>query len=394
MEIPEQYKRSPQMYAMYLRGQGVPPMQIAQMVAQQFGSPEDYQQQQLKNKANDEQKGNIGGAVGSILGSVGASQIPKIFGAGGAGAGAGATGATAGTAGATSAGSGGGAAIMGTPTPWAAGGSGAGATSLGGTGGTVGGASTLSSIGSVALPAAAVIAAMSNAYETGGKDILRGKGDSADWTNQGINMVFGAVPNIAARMLGGKSIGERMKTGKSEAQQIRDDYRGFLKAEGVADDNYNVTLADGSTFDIGKDGKAKLTNADGKTSRRYYEIDWDNPLAKKAVEMIDPKVRENFGDAKQVEQLTAMLVNAATSNAKTPEEVQANINAMMKQSKLAGGTMNPATLPVDATTRVRPKKGETIRVSPGVYRGDTGKLTKASSIKEALGKFYKRDEEG
>ncbi|NDC96538.1 hypothetical protein EB077_14635, partial [bacterium] len=162
----------------------------------------------------------------------------------------------------------------------------AGAT--GTTAGTVGGTSALSSIGSVALPAAAVIAAISNAYETGGKDILRGKGDSADWTNQGINMVFGAVPNIAARMLGGKSIGERMKSGKSEAQQIRDDYRGFLKAEGVADDNYNVTLADGSTFDIGKDGKAKLTNADGKTSRRYYEIDWDNPLAQKAVEMIDP----------------------------------------------------------------------------------------------------------
>ena len=234
---------------------------------------------------------------------------------------------------------------------------------------------------------------LSNAYETGGKDILRGKGDSADWTNQGINMFLPGA-NIAARLIGGKSIGERMKSGKSEAQQIRDDYRGFLKAEGVADDNYNVTLADGSTFDIGKDGKAKLTNADGKTSRRYYEIDWDNPLAQKAVEMIDPKVRENFGDAKQAEQLTAMLVNAATSNAKTPEEVQANINAMLKESKLAGGTMNLATLPVDATTRIRPKKGETIRVSPGVYRGDTGKLKKASSMKEALSKFYKKDKEG
>lgn len=378
MEIPDQFKRSPQMYAMYLRGQGVPPMQIAQMVAQQFGSPEDYNQQQLKNKANDEQKGNIGGAIGSVLGSIGAAKLPGLLGIGKA------AGATAGTAGAT-AGIGGTSSIA---APKILGASQIGAPYAATT--TGGG---LASIGSVALPAAAVIATLSNAYETGGKDILRGKGDSADWTNQGINMVFGAVPNIAARMLGGKSIGERMKTGKSEAQQIRDDYRGFLKAEGVADDNYNVTLADGSTFDIGKDGKAKLTNADGKTNRRYYEIDWDNPLSKKAVEMIDPKVRENFKDAPQAEQLTAMLVNAATSNAKTPEEVQANINAMMKQSKLSGGTMNPATLPVDATTRIRPKKGETIRVSPGVYRGDTGKLTKASSIKEALGKFYKKDKE-
>lgn len=375
------------MYAMYLRGQGVPPMQIAQMVAQQFGSPEDYQQRLLKDKANDEQKGNIGGAIGSILGAVGASQLPKIFGAGGAGAGA--TGATAGTVGATTAGTGGGAAILGTPTPWAAGAGGSTATTLGGTGATVGGASSLGSIGSVALPIAAALAVAQSSYERGGKKILQGKGNREDWIN-----TFSGGPNAILGLMGKQSVGRRMASGKSEAQQIRDDYRGFLKAEGVADDNYNVTLADGSTFDIGKDGKAKLTNADGKTTRRYYEIDWENPLAKKAVEMIDPKVRENFGDAKQVEQLTAMLVNAATSNATTPEEVQANINAMMKQSKLAGGTMNPATLPVDATTRIRPKKGETIRVSPGVYRGDTGKLTKASSIKEALGKFYKKDKEG
>jgi hypothetical protein len=386
MEIPQQFRNSPQAYAMYLRGQGVPPMQIAQMVMQQFGSPQDYQQQQLKGQAKEEQKGNIAGALGTLVGSVGASQLPKLFGGAGAGAGAGATGATAGTVGATTAGTGGGAAILGTPTPWA--------SSVGTTGGTLtGGGTTLGTIGSAALPVAVGAALLSNAYETGGKDILKGKGDSADWTNQGINMLLPGA-NIAARLIGGKSIGERMKSGKSEAQQIRDDYRGFLKAEGVADDNYNVTLADGSTFDIGKDGKAKLTNADGKTNRRYYEIDWDNPLAQKAVEMIDPKVRENFGDAKQAEQLTAMLVNAATSNAKTPEEVQANINAMMKESKLAGGTMNPATLPVDATTRIRPKKGETIRVSAGVYRGDTGKLKKASSMKEALGKFYKKDKEG
>ena len=358
MEIPEQFKRSPQMYAMYLRGQGVPPMQIAQMVAQQFGSPEDYNQQKLKDKANDEQKGKFGGAIGSISGSVLASQIPKIFGAGGAGAGAGATagaGGAAGTAGA------------------------AGAT----------GATAATTASLPILPIAAAIAVAQSTYERGGKQILKGKANREDW----LNLPFGGLNGILG-LMGKRSVGKMITSGKSDAQQIRDDYRGFLKAEGVADDNYNVTLADGSTFDIGKDGKAKLTNADGKGERRYYEIDWDNPLAKKAVEMIDPKVRENFKDAPQAEQLTAMLVNAATSNAKTPEEVQANINAMMKKSKLSGGTMNPATLPVDATTRVRPKKGETIRVSPGVYRGDTGKLTKASSIKEALGKFYKRDEEG
>ncbi|NDD86052.1 hypothetical protein EBZ38_17470 [bacterium] len=87
MEIPQQFKSSPQAYAMYLRAQGVPPMQIAQMVMQQFGSPDQYNQQQLKNKANDEQKGNIGGVLGTIAGSVGASYLPKIFGATGAGLG-------------------------------------------------------------------------------------------------------------------------------------------------------------------------------------------------------------------------------------------------------------------------------------------------------------------
>ena len=131
-----------------------------------------------------------------------------------------------------------------------------------------------------------------------------------------------------------------------------------------------------------------MQNVDNQTDRKYYEIDWQNPLAKKAVEMIDPKVRENFQDGKQQEQFTAMLVNAATSNAKTPEEVQANINAMLGQSKLAGGTMNPKTLPIQVT---RPKKGEVIRVSPGMYRTDTGELMAGPTKRHILERAYGRN---
>ena len=353
---------------MYLRSQGVPTLNIIQMTEKQFGRPKTAQEV-AEQQAKDQQMSSIAKTGGNLAGQWAATKLPSLFGGGAAGAGttAATSAGTAGTVGAT----GGGLAGVGTASGVG------GAASAGG----------LGTIGSAALPVAVGAALLSNAYETGGKDILRGKGDSADWTNQGINMLLPGA-NIAARLLGGKSIGERMKSGKSEAQQIRDDFRGFLKSEGVADDNYQVTLADGSKFDIGKDGKAKLQNVDNQTDRKYYEIDWQNPLAKKAVEMIDPKVRENFQDGKQQEQFTAMLVNAATSNAKTPEEVQANINAMLGQSKLAGGTMNPKTLPIQVT---RPKKGEVIRVSPGMYRTDTGELMAGPTKRHILERAYGRN---
>jgi hypothetical protein len=144
-----------------------------------------------------------------------------------------------------------------------------------------------------------------------------------------------------------------MTTGKSDAQLLRDDFRGLLKQTGVANDTYNVTLADGSQYNIGLDGKTKLQNVgeniDKKKTRQAWDVDFSNPLAQFAVTQIDPMIRKIYEgqDGKvKPEQYTGMLVNAATSNAKTEEEVKANINAMLSRSefaKKAGVNLPPAT---------------------------------------------------
>jgi hypothetical protein len=372
--IPELAMRDRRLYFAFLRSQGYPVQVAADMTDQKFGQinlPGDESKQQQKN-----QLAQVGGQVaGSVGGAILAQQIGSAFmpaaptaalktptllavkGLGGAGTGAATGGATAGTAGTTAAGS------------------------------------SLASVGSVALPVAAAIAAASNAWETGMKDIVRGRGDRADWINQGANMVFGAAPNIALRLLGKRSIGAMATSGKSDAQRIRDDFRGDLKEANVADKDYNVTLADGSKFNIGLDGKTKYKNVgenvDGKTTRNAWDVDFSNPLAKFAVDKIDPAIRNIYGadDEKNKyfpSQYTGMLVNAATSNAKTEADVLANIETMLGQSKFA----QQAGVGVTPPPPPRPGKGEVGRISPGMYRDDKGRIVRASSTREALERAY------
>jgi hypothetical protein len=213
----------------------------------------------------------------------------------------------------------------------------------------------------VAGPVALAALALQNAWETGAKDILRGRGKREDWINQGANMAFGFVPNLALRMLGKPSIGKMMTTGKSEPQLIRDEFRKDLRAEGIINKDYTITLADGSNFAL-KDGKTKYVNLDG-SKRNAWDVDLNNPLHQAAIAQIDPIIGQRYGDAKSKkihpEQFTGILVNAVTSNAKTPEEVAANINAMFGKSKLlnqppSAPANQQAPMPAPAPLQNRP----------------------------------------
>ena len=198
---------------------------------------------------------------------------------------------------------------------------------------TIGGIAALGAIG------------LNQLWEGGMKDILRGRGDRADWTNTGLMVGtagLGGLPNLALRLMGKRSIGKMMTTGKSDAQLLRDDFRGLLKETGVADNDYNVTLADGSQFNIGLDGKTKYQNVgeniDKKKTRNAWDVDFSNPLAEFAVKQINPMIQNIYkgADGKlNIEQYTGMLVNAATSNAKSQDDVIANINAMLGKSTFA-----------------------------------------------------------
>ena len=172
------------------------------------------------------------------------------------------------------------------------------------------------------------------------------------------------------------------------------DFRGDLKESGVADKDYNVTLADGSKFNIGLDGKTKYKNLDEKTTRNAWDVDWSNPLAKLASDKIDPVIRNLYGadNAKAKyfpAQFTGMLVNAATSNAKNEQEVLANIETMLGKSKFA----QQAGVGIKPPPPPKAPKGEVVRVSSGMYVNDKGEVKPAKTVKEALRINYQKEKE-
>lgn len=405
-EAPAFARSRPDAYYAWLTSNGFPHQVAYDQTTSIFGAPKTPEQIQKEQAAAAQRSGlaQAGGVVGgALLGQEAIRGFPNISGlfssAPAAGAGAAGTGAV------TLAGGGVATIPAGAAVPagyTAIGTSASGATMVAPTsmaGTTTTGASTLGSIGSVALPVAVGAAIINNAWETGMKDIVRGRGDRADWTNQLANMTgVGAVANIGLRLLGKRSIGAMMKSGKSNAQAIRDDFRGDLKEAGVADNKYNVTLADGTKFNIGLDGKTKYQNVgeniDGKKTRNAWDVDFSNPLAKFASDKIDPMIRGIYGadDAKAKffpGQYTGMLVNAATSNAKSEADILANIETMLGKSKFAQQAGVGVTPPPPA----KAPKGQVARVSAGMYVNDKGQVKPAKSVGEALRVNYNKSKE-
>ncbi len=373
---PELTYKDPNAYIAWLRSQRIPPQQIYQMVTDRFGAPKTPEEQQ-KEQASAQQRAGLAQTGGTLAGLLGTGYLASQLGGGAAaaGAGAGASAAGAAGAGATTAGT------VATPTLISA-------TPVG-TGAAATGATTLGSVGSVALPVAAVVATLSNAWETGMKDILRGRGTREDYINQAVNMGTGFLPNTALRLLGKRSIGKMMTTGKSDDQLMRDDFRGLLKQTGVANKNYEVSLADGTKFNIGLDGKTRYQNVgeniDGKTQRQAWDVDFSNPLAKFATDQIDPMIRSIYAESDgkvKPEQYTGILVNAVTSNAKSQQDVLNNIQSVIGKSDFAKQAGVAVPTPSQPVTKA--PKGQVVRVSPGMYVNDQGKVGPAKTMRQAL----------
>jgi hypothetical protein len=368
---PELTYKDPNAYIAYLRTQGLPPQQVVQMVTQRFGPPKTPQEQ-AKDRASQAQTAGLAQTGGALAGTIGAAYLTNQL----LGSGTSAIAPQLATPAATP---------VATPV--------ASPQIVGAT--KVGGETAASSVSSVALPVVATALQLNNIWEGGMKDIVRGRANRSDYTNQAINMFPYTAPyNIGLRLLGKRSIGQMMTTGKSDAQLMRDDFRGVLKDTGVADKTYHVNLADGSKFNIGLDGKTRYKNVgeniDGKTTRQAWDVDFSNPLAKFATSQIDPMIRNIYAEApKSVkpEQYTGMLVNAATSNAKSEQDVLNNIQAMLGKStfaKQAGVGVEGPIAPVQ-----RPPKGQVARVSPGMYMNDKGHVGPAKTVRESLSANYK-----
>lgn len=139
------------------------------------------------------------------------------------------------------------------------------------------------------------------------------------------------IPAIAPFALGMAGLNELgvdigFGSGKSKEQRMRDSMRSHFQDTGLFDEDWNLQLADGTLYDMGRDGGKKLQGgsfAGRESGERFtHDVDWSKDYAGDLVGNIQPVLNLMFGDAGN--QFVGHFVNAATSNADNLEEAQAN----------------------------------------------------------------------
>jgi len=140
-----------------------------------------------------------------------------------------------------------------------------------------------------------------------------------------IGAIVGALYGLA---------GSVIKVGKSEAQMKRDSVRKLLKDNAIVDDNYNFTNVDGSKFDIGLDGHARLVNDKGE-ARQYWDTDMSNPTTGDTIGLLSPLMAVITGGDKDLHtQFTGLFTNAVQHEASDPAEIKQNVLNLANQLKL------------------------------------------------------------
>ncbi len=138
---------------------------------------------------------------------------------------------------------------------------------------------------------------------------------------------FGTAIGAAIGTIAGGLIGA-ITAGKHKDQKVRDQMREALVQNGVLDSNYQLQLADGSTYNMGLDGGPRAEFG----GRRPFEVDLSNPLAKYAVSWVNPLIEVLAqGNPKLKTDFVGYFANAAISNAKTLEDVRQNVTAFMQR---------------------------------------------------------------
>lgn len=106
------------------------------------------------------------------------------------------------------------------------------------------------------------------------------------------------------------------KPTKSKEQRMRDDLRSQFQDMGIANQDYQVGLRNGGSYDIGKDGHSTLVNQDG-SKRRAWDADFTNANTGSIVGAVDPLAEIASARAGKEgiarEQAAGMLTNAVMS---------------------------------------------------------------------------------
>lgn len=155
----------------------------------------------------------------------------------------------------------------------------------------------------------------------------------------GVGTAIGAgIGAIAGGLIG------CITAGKHKDQKVRDAVREHLVNAGVLDSDYQIQLADGTRYDMGKDGGPRAEFG----GRRAFEVDFSQPLAHYAVGWMDPIIALfAAGNPKVASDFTGYFANAALTNAKDLNDVRRNIEVFMTKfgltnEKLAQGIIQLA----------------------------------------------------
>lgn len=142
-------------------------------------------------------------------------------------------------------------------------------------------------------------------------------GSAIPGVGTGIGAVVGGLIGTASNFFGGA---------KHEDQYMRDDVRSSLKDAGILNSDFSLTLSDGSSFDMGKDGNFRY--ADGF---RAYEVDHSDETQSKVFGTALPIAQMlTGGDEKLSSDYAGYLTRAAIqSGATTPEEGRAQLKGIM-----------------------------------------------------------------
>lgn len=131
----------------------------------------------------------------------------------------------------------------------------------------------------------------------GGSNLIQGKPVS-NIQHAALYPITGGFDTIVAKTGLSKVLGLGGK--KDKDQQNRDQDRATLKAGGVLDDQYNLTLSDGSKVNLGLDGSVK-----------NYNVDFNEKGIGDVVALVNPfAYLVTGGDVKRASDLAGQLTNA------------------------------------------------------------------------------------
>lgn len=178
-------------------------------------------------------------------------------------------------------------------------------------------------------------------------------------------------------------IGELTGSSKNRDQFGRDAVRKNFKKQGFVDEAFNVTLGDGSKYNIGVDGKAKPeygVNPDTGKAMNAFDLNHTDPLVKKLVPMVNPLINVmTGGNEKLASDFTGYLVRAAMSNAGGDEKkAMQNVQAFYAQLKASPTALNAA---LDKMVAEKKLDAQTALI----YKNDIKKATQGMNFGEGGG---------